>query len=65
LTAAVTEHDGISACEDLRNLVEAALKRANFAKITFETESGSFATYPLFVSFTVATVEKINIRRRQ
>lgn len=64
LRAAVTEHDGIIAGETLRALVESALKQARFAKVTFETESGSFATYPLFVSFTIATVEVINCRRR-
>ena len=65
LRATVKEHDGISAVESLRGLVEAALKKARFAKVTFETESGSFSTYPLFVSFTVATVEVVNCRRRQ
>jgi hypothetical protein len=55
---------GFIQAEQLRNLVQEALAKANFAKISYRGESGQISGYPMFVSYTIPTIELWNKRRR-
>lgn len=62
---ALKTYSGFIQAEQFREYAEAALKKARFAKIDFQGNSGNEGEYPLFVSYTTPTIELINIRRGQ
>ena len=58
-------YEGMTDAEQLRELVEGVLKQERFCKVTFGGETAPLNIYPIFVSYTVATIEVIHTRRRQ
>lgn len=63
-SAGTKTYSGFIQAEQLRKLVENALAKANFAKISYRGKSKQLSEYPLFVSYTTPTVEMWNTRRR-
>ena len=55
---------GMLQAENLRELAEAAIIKARFAKISITGESDSIGFYPLFVSYTTITIKAPAVRRK-
>ncbi len=55
---------GVLQAEELRELAEAAVINAGFAKISITGESGGTSFYPLFMSYTTVTVKSPAVRRK-